>query len=158
MNSPDGPLWFRGYSQWNDAEGEAEMPLLLTGAGVERFVVGHTVQKEARIRVRFDGAVFLIDTGMLDSTFFPGGKGSALEIADGVVSAIYAGEPRRVIWQPPREKAAAAAFAAMGERARASARRSERRRRNDVEHRSHGSSTSSGATEGAARCSSSISS
>ena len=49
---------------------------------------------------------------MLDSTYFPGGKGSALEIADGVVSAIYAGEPRRVIWQPSHEKAAAASFAA----------------------------------------------
>ncbi len=110
MNAPDGPLWFRGYSEWNDAQGEAEMPMLLTGAGVERFVVGHTVQKQARIRARFDGAVFLIDTGMLDSTYFPGGKGSALEIADGVVSGIYAGEPRRVIWQPSHEKAAAASF------------------------------------------------
>ncbi len=114
INSPDGPLWFRGYSQWSDAEGEAEMPRLLP-PGVESFVVGHTVQKDAHIRVRFGGAVFLIDTGMLDSTFFPGGKGSALEIAGGVMSAIYAGEPRRMIWQPPREKVAAASFAQIGE-------------------------------------------
>ena len=25
MNSPDGPLWFRGYDRWSDAEGDAAM-------------------------------------------------------------------------------------------------------------------------------------
>ena len=98
INSPDGPLWFRGFSQWSDAEGDAAMPGLLTGAGVERFVVGHTVQEDGRIHVRFGGDVFLIDTGMLAS-YFTGGRASALEIADGTVSAIYPGEPRKVIWQ-----------------------------------------------------------
>jgi Calcineurin-like phosphoesterase len=122
INAPDGPLWFRGYGQWDDAEGEAEMPRLLAAAGVEHFVVGHTVQKEAHIRVRFHGAVFLIDTGMLDSSFFPGGRGSALEFANGVMTAIYAGEPRRVIWQAPKEKAGAAAATQSGEAALPSTR------------------------------------
>jgi len=112
MNSPDGPLWFRGYGRWTDAEGDAEMPRLLSAAGVQRFVVGHTVQEDGRIHVRFSGAVFLIDSGMLTS-YVPGGRGSALEIADGVVSAIYDGEPHRVIWAPAR-KAAAAALAGAG--------------------------------------------
>ncbi|HEY3204887.1 MAG TPA: metallophosphoesterase [Thermoanaerobaculia bacterium] len=107
INSPDGPFWFRGYSQWSDAEGDAEMPRLLAAAGVQRFVVGHTVQENGRIRVRFGGAVFLIDTGML-SSYFIGGRGSALEIAGGTVSAIYPSEPRQAIWRsPPRMVATA---------------------------------------------------
>ena len=106
INSPDGPLWFRGFAQWSDAEGDFEMPGLLSGAGVERFVVGHTIQEDGRIRVRFGGAVFLIDTGLLAS-YAPGGRRSALEIADGTVSAIYVGEPRQVIWRAIRPAAAA---------------------------------------------------
>ncbi len=31
MNSADGPLWFRGYARWSDAEGDAEMPGLRIG-------------------------------------------------------------------------------------------------------------------------------
>ncbi len=106
INSAEGPLWFRGFGQWSDAEGDARMPLLLSDAGVEHFVVGHTVQKDGRIHSRFGGAVFLIDSGML-AAYVPGGRGSALEIANGTVSAIYTGEPRQVIWQSPRKAAAA---------------------------------------------------
>lgn len=101
INSSEGPLWFRGFGRWSDAEGEKEMPQLLSSAGVERFVVGHTVQENGRILVRFGGAVFLIDTGML-SSYVPGGRASALEIADGAVTAIYAGGQRQVLWQVPR--------------------------------------------------------
>ncbi len=104
ISSEDGPLWFRGFARWSDAAGAAELPRLLAAAGVERFVVGHSVQEDRRIHVRFGGAVFLIDTGML-SSYVPGGRASALEIADGVVSAIYAGEPRVVIWQAARPAA-----------------------------------------------------
>jgi hypothetical protein len=53
------------------------------------IVVGHTVQKTAYIRSRFQGKVFLIDTGML-STYFAGGKASALEISEsGGFTAVY---------------------------------------------------------------------
>jgi hypothetical protein len=109
INSSDGPLWFRGFSEWSDAEGDAEIPRLLAAARLERVVVGHTVQPDARIHVRFGGTVFLIDTGM-NASYVPGGRGSALEIANGTVSAIYSGEPRQVIWQtqaPPRTAATA---------------------------------------------------
>jgi hypothetical protein len=106
INSPDGPLWFRGYSRWSDAEGNREVPRLLAALHVERLVVGHTVQQDGRIHVRFGDAVYMIDSGML-STHFPGGRASALEIADGVVSAIYPGEPRKVLWEPPAKKVAA---------------------------------------------------
>jgi hypothetical protein len=106
LNAADGPLWFRGYGQWSDAEGDFEMPRLLAAARVEQFVVGHTVQPGGRIRVRFGGAVFLIDTGMVGPPFFPGGRGSALEISDGTVSVIYAGEPRQVVRAAPLKAAA----------------------------------------------------
>jgi hypothetical protein len=46
------------------------------------IVVGHTVQKGGRIRPRFGNKVFLIDTGML-SSYYPGGRPSALEICGG---------------------------------------------------------------------------
>jgi len=75
----DGPLWFRGYDQWSEEEGAAQVGKLLEAYGVTQIVVGHTVQKNGRIRPRFGGKVFLIDTGML-STYYPGGRASALEI------------------------------------------------------------------------------
>lgn len=78
---PDGPLWFRGYDQWTDEEGAAQMGKLLEAYSVAHIAVGHTVQKSGRIRPRFGDKVFLIDTGML-SSYYPGGRASALEICD----------------------------------------------------------------------------
>jgi hypothetical protein len=89
--NPDGPLWFRGYSQWSDSEGAQQIAALVKAYGDVRFIVGHTVQKGGRIQSRFDGRVFLIDTGML-SSFFPGGRPSALEITEGRFTAIYTDE------------------------------------------------------------------
>ena len=86
---PDGPLWFRGYDQWTDAEGAAQMDKILEAYSAAHIAVGHTVQKGGRIRPRFDGKVFLIDTGML-SSYYPGGRASALEIcSDAKFSAAY---------------------------------------------------------------------
>jgi hypothetical protein len=75
----DGPLWFRGYDQWNEEEGAAQVGKLLEAYNAAHIAVGHTVQKGGRIRSRFGGKVFLIDTGML-SSYYPGGRASALEI------------------------------------------------------------------------------
>jgi hypothetical protein len=75
----DGPLWFRGYDQWNEEEGAAQVSKLLEAYNAAHIAVGHTVQKGGRIRSRFGGKVFLIDTGML-SSYYPGGGPSALEI------------------------------------------------------------------------------
>lgn len=86
---PDGPLWFRGYDQWSDAEGTAQMDKILEAYGVAHIAVGHTVQKGGRIRPRFDNKVFLIDTGML-SSYYPGGRASAMEICgDAKFTAAY---------------------------------------------------------------------
>lgn len=75
----DGPLWFRGYDQWSEEEGSAQVDKILQSFKVSHLVVGHTVQKGGRMRARFGGKVFLIDTGML-SSYYPGGRASALEI------------------------------------------------------------------------------
>jgi len=83
----NGPLWFRGYAQWTDSEGANKIQELTKAFGVKRFVVGHTPQAGGQITSRFDGKIYLIDTGML-STYFPGGRASALNILDGKVSFI----------------------------------------------------------------------
>jgi calcineurin-like phosphoesterase family protein len=77
----DGPLWFRGYDQWNEGDGAAQVDKVLAAYKATHIVVGHTVQKTAHIRSRFGGKVILIDTGMLAS-YYPGGRASALEIHD----------------------------------------------------------------------------
>jgi len=79
----DGPLWFRGYDQWGEEEGSAQIQKILKAFKADHFVVGHTVQKQGQMRVRFGGKVFLIDTGML-SSYYPGGRASALEIQNSV--------------------------------------------------------------------------
>jgi Calcineurin-like phosphoesterase len=85
----DGPLWFRGYDQWSEEEGVAQVEKILKAYNATSIVVGHTVQRTAHIRSRFDGKVMLIDTGML-SSYYPGGKPSALEINDdGRFTAVY---------------------------------------------------------------------
>jgi len=83
----DGPLWFRGFAQWTDAEGAPQIQRLTEAFDVARFVVGHTPQP-GQIVSRFDGKVLLIDTGML-ANYVSGGRASALEIKDGQVSFIY---------------------------------------------------------------------
>ena len=85
----DGPLWFRGYDQWNEEEGAPKASKLLEAYKAAHIVVGHTVQKGGRIRPRFDSKIFLIDTGML-SSYYPGGRPSALEICgDNKLIAVY---------------------------------------------------------------------
>ena len=85
----DGPVWFRGYDQWSEEEGAPQVSKILEGYKATHIVVGHTVQKGGRIRPRFGNKVFLIDTGML-SSYYPGGRASALEICgDGKFIAVY---------------------------------------------------------------------
>ncbi len=75
----DGPLWFRGYDEWSDAQGTPLVEKILSFYDASGIVVGHTVQKQTHIRSRFGGRVFLIDTGMVASTTHAG-VASALEI------------------------------------------------------------------------------
>ncbi len=109
--NPSGPLWFRGYAQWSEEEGEPQVARLLAGFGAARLVVGHTPQKDGRIAKRFGGKVFLIDTGML-SSYYAGGRAAALEIAQNKISAVYMDS--RVVLQ---EFGAGASQPAAGEQA-----------------------------------------
>lgn len=81
----DGPLWFRGFATWSDAEGGELVGSLLERYRARRFVTGHTVQRE--ITSRFDHRIFLIDTGMLRAVYR--GRASALEISGKQISAVY---------------------------------------------------------------------
>jgi len=91
---PEGLMWFRGYSTWTEAEGAAKVAALLKRYKVKRIVSGHTVQAKGQITERFGGAIFLIDTGMLDGTFFPGGRPSALELTAGGAKPLYLETPQ----------------------------------------------------------------
>ena len=46
----NGPLWFRGYDEWSDAEGDARIEKTLSSYSAKHIVVGHTVQKTRHIR------------------------------------------------------------------------------------------------------------
>jgi hypothetical protein len=78
----DGPLWFRGYDSWSNAEGSAQLDKILAAYDAKHIVVGHTVQKGGHDRCRFEGKACLIDTGML-SSYWKDGRASALEILGG---------------------------------------------------------------------------
>ena len=85
----DGPLWYRGYDQWSEEEGAPRVEKILAAYNATNIVVGHTVQKTARIRPGFGGRIMFIDTGML-SSYYNGGKPSALEINEaGKFTAVY---------------------------------------------------------------------
>jgi hypothetical protein len=85
----DGPLWYRGYDQWSEAEGAPKVDKILAAYHASNIVVGHTVQRTARIRPGFGGRIMFIDTGML-SSYYSGGQPSALEISeDRKFTAVY---------------------------------------------------------------------
>lgn len=103
--SNDGPLWFRGYDAWSDEEGPPQIEKILAAYGAEHVVVGHTVQKSNHIRARFGGKVFLIDTGML-TTYWAGGRASALEILGNKFMAQYMDGSEVLMEQKPQPHAA----------------------------------------------------
>jgi hypothetical protein len=84
----DGPLWFRGYARWTEEEGPGLAEKLLAKFGVQSIVVGHSSLRSGRAWARFGGKIFLIDTGML-STYYEGGRASALEIVGQTFTALY---------------------------------------------------------------------
>jgi hypothetical protein len=97
----DGPLWFRGYDQWSEEEGSSQVEKILQSFKANRLVVGHTVQKGGSIRSRFGGKVFLIDTGML-SSYYAGGRASALEIQNNVTFTAKYMDQQVVLLEPAR--------------------------------------------------------
>ena len=93
--NPNSPLWTRTFATWTSQEGREKVDGLAARYKAARFVVGHTPLRDGRIADRFSNRVFLIDTGML-STYYSGGRASALEIVGSRVTAIY-GDGRTVL-------------------------------------------------------------
>lgn len=84
---PEGPLWFRGYAQWDEAATAPQVTTFLDALKLRRIVVGHTVTSTRRIIPRYEGRVLLIDTGMLQAVYK--GTPSALEITPESLKALY---------------------------------------------------------------------
>ena len=92
-STEDGPLWYRGMASEPEAAFAPVLDSVLQRMDARAVVVGHTPVLTGQMATRFDGRVVLIDTGMLDGEFFPGGVASALEMRGDNVTAIY--ETRR---------------------------------------------------------------
>ena len=71
-------------------------------------VIGHSTVLPGRIVSRLDGRVILIDTGMVNGEFYPGGVSSALEWNGTMVTAIYL-DRREPLVAPALQSAAPAA-------------------------------------------------
>jgi hypothetical protein len=83
----DGPFWYRGLAMLPDTE-TATIDNILSQQHARAIVVAHTVTVDGKIRSRFDGRVFQIDTGM-QPAYVPFGRPSALEFIGAKVTAIY---------------------------------------------------------------------
>jgi hypothetical protein len=83
----DGPLWYRGLAQEPDTFAP-QVEEILSKQHAHAIVIGHTVAPDGRIRTRFGGSVVQIDTGM-QRGYVPTGRASALQIQQGVFTAIY---------------------------------------------------------------------
>ncbi len=82
-----GPLWFRGLATLSDPDHAAVLEALLGALEVRAMVIGHTPQADGIVS-RFDGRLFMIDTGMLASVYE--GRPAALEISGDGAAALYA--------------------------------------------------------------------
>ncbi len=62
--SEQGPLWYRGMAQNDEAAESANVAAVLSRQGVHRIVLGHT-KRYSVVNSRFDGAVILTDIAVL---------------------------------------------------------------------------------------------
>jgi hypothetical protein len=91
-SSADGPLWYRGLAMEPEDAFAPTVDRILTDVRARAIVIGHTPGPSiGRIATRFGGRVILIDTGMLQGDFYPGGTPSALELHGEKITAIYDG-------------------------------------------------------------------
>jgi hypothetical protein len=82
----EGPLWYRGLAQADEATFGPSLDAVLQAFGVRTVVVAHTVTATGRIESRFGGRVVMIDAGMLPAF---GGHLAALEIGPEGMTALY---------------------------------------------------------------------
>ena len=86
----NGPLWYRDLALDDTLIDEEDVEQILERLDARAIVVGHTPTENGRMRARFGNRVIQIDTGMLNGTFYPGGRPSALEMRGDTLTAIYA--------------------------------------------------------------------
>jgi hypothetical protein len=82
-----GPLWFRGLGTLVDPDNGAVLKAILTAVGARAIVGGHSPQIDGIIS-RFDGRLFMIDTGLFSSAY--SGRPAAQEIGGEGAVALYA--------------------------------------------------------------------
>ena len=62
----DGPVWFKGATEWDEAENGAEMAEMLDAIGVSTMITGQSAGGRGKIEARFEGRVLLTSVGMSD--------------------------------------------------------------------------------------------
>jgi hypothetical protein len=82
----DGPFWYRGYVQGNEASECSTLELTLKHLNAKRMVVGHTTRRSGRIQFRCNGKLAVIDIGIANHY---GGHLGALEIRGDDVYTVY---------------------------------------------------------------------
>ena len=85
----DGPLWYRGLAQGDEAQLADHVERVLKNFGVSRIVVGHTYANAA-ITPRFNGKVSLIDIG-LSRVYDNIGKVGCLVMESGATYVLHRG-------------------------------------------------------------------
>jgi hypothetical protein len=89
-----GPLWFRGYALGEEEGAGRSLETVLQRFGAKRMVMGHTTDRDGKIRTRFGGKAVFIDTGL--STGY-GRHLAALELRGGRVTALYTQGPVELV-------------------------------------------------------------
>ena len=98
VSGENGPLWYRGLAEEPDTFAP-QVDEILANQNARAIVIAHTVTSDQRIRVRFGGKVLQIDTGM-QPAYVTSGRASALEIRNGVFTAIYTDRRDVLVNQP----------------------------------------------------------
>ena len=83
---PEGPLWYRGYVQDEEAVACPALAKALGALHAKRMVVGHTTRGDGKIETRCGGALVVIDIGIADHY---GAHIGALEIQADDARALY---------------------------------------------------------------------
>ena len=86
--SETGPLWYRGLASEPESSLAPTLDVILERMKARAMVIGHTTVA-GKLTPRFGGRVILIDTGMVNGEFYPGGAASALELQGDKATAIY---------------------------------------------------------------------
>ena len=85
----EGPLWYRGYLQNEEKKACEELDKVLALQKASRMVVGHTTQRDGKIKSRCAGKLIAIDVGL--SAHY-GANQAILKIENGDAKAIYSKE------------------------------------------------------------------